>query len=103
MMPMPTAVRRIAGVVGIALGVTCAGTAPRAADTCGMSTQDWCPAPAGDPCGRHHNAASCRADSACTAMPYRGESVIPCVYDQRGFPTNCPVVGCIGIGNRRKL
>jgi hypothetical protein len=35
-------------------------------------------------------------------MPYRGESVIACIDDARGFPTNCPVVGCISIENRGK-
>jgi len=61
---------------------------------CGMSPNDWCPAPAGDPCGRHRNAAACRADPACYGMPYRGESVVACILDERGFASNCPTVGC---------
>ena len=70
---------------------------------CGMGVHDWCKAPNGDVCNIHHDAASCRADARCTAMPYRGESVVACIYDKRGFPTNCPVVGCISIKNRAKL
>jgi len=61
---------------------------------CGLSPSDWCPAPAGDPCGRHKDAASCRADPACEAMPYRGESVVACHVGERGFSDNCPTVGC---------
>jgi hypothetical protein len=62
---------------------------------CGVSSHDWCPAPKGDPCGRHRDEASCRADRRCVGMPYRGESVVPCMVDARGFATNCPVVGCM--------
>ena len=69
-----------------------------AADTpspnCGMSPSDWCQAPAGDPCGAHKDTASCKADIVCFGMPYRGESVIACQLDERGFATNCPTVGC---------
>ena len=61
---------------------------------CGASPNDWCPAPRGDPCGRHHNTAACRADGACYGMPYRGESVVRCIVDARGFASNCPTVGC---------
>jgi hypothetical protein len=61
---------------------------------CGMNISDWCPAPPGDPCGRHRDTAACKADPACYGMPYRGESFVPCVLDQRGFSSNCPTVGC---------
>jgi hypothetical protein len=61
---------------------------------CGTSPEDWCPAPPGDPCGRHHNVAACRADPSCYGMPYQGESVIACQLDARGFALNCPTVGC---------
>jgi hypothetical protein len=61
---------------------------------CGLSPDDWCKTPEGDPCGRHRNEAACRADPACFAMPYRGESVVPCLWDERGFAPNCPAVGC---------
>jgi hypothetical protein len=61
---------------------------------CGMGLRDWCPAPAGDPCGRHRNTAACRADPQCFGMTYRGESVVPCILDARGFASNCPTVGC---------
>jgi hypothetical protein len=68
---------------------------------CGFGINDWCPAPPGDACGRHRNVAACRADPACYGMPYRGESVVPCIYDQRGFASNCPTVGCTGTPPRR--
>jgi hypothetical protein len=73
-----------------------AGTAGAAAQDrfCGLGIRDWCPAPAGDPCGRHHNVAACRADPQCFGMPYRGESVVACILDSRGFGANCPTVGC---------
>jgi hypothetical protein len=61
---------------------------------CGMRPNDWCPAQSGDLCGRHLTAAACRADAACYAMPYRGESVVACILDERGFASNCPTVGC---------
>lgn len=66
--------------------------------SCGMSTSDWCPAPAGDPCGAHKNVDACKADPKCVGMPYRGESVVACQYDERGFGTNCPTVGCKSAG-----
>lgn len=69
--------------------------APQPADpSCGMKTTDWCPSPPGDPCGAHKDAASCKADPRCGGMPYRGESFVACQLDDRGFATNCPVVGC---------
>jgi hypothetical protein len=62
-----------------------------------MSPGDWCPAPAGDPCGAHRDVASCRADERCVGMRYRGESVVACRFDARGFAKNCPTVGCMSI------
>jgi hypothetical protein len=62
-----------------------------------MSPGDWCPAPAGDPCGAHRNVASCRADERCVGMRYRGESIVACMFDARGFAKNCPTVGCMSI------
>ncbi len=59
-----------------------------------MKTTDWCPAPAGDPCGDHHDKASCMADPKCGGMPYKGESFVACKFDDRGFGQNCPTVGC---------
>lgn len=64
---------------------------------CGYSPSDWCASPAGDPCGRHRDQASCKADPACFAMPYRGELVIACILDARGFASNCPAVGCTSV------
>jgi hypothetical protein len=73
-----------------------AGARPvRTAPPCGMSTDDWCPSPAGDPCGDHRDEKSCRADSKCRGLPYRGESYVPCIPDGKGFSENCPTVGCI--------
>src|SRR5438067_3851568 len=62
---------------------------------CGFSPKDWCPSPAGDPCGRHRSQQECRADPACEGMRYRGESVVACMQDEHGFWINCPAVGCI--------
>ena len=61
---------------------------------CGMGLRDWCPAPAGDPCGAHRNTAQCKADPLCFGMAYQGEAVVPCLLDARGFASNCPTVGC---------
>jgi hypothetical protein len=74
--------------------VTGAAGASAQRSTCGMGISDWCPAPPGDPCGRHRNTAACRADPKCYGMAYRGESVVPCILDERGFASNCPTVGC---------
>jgi hypothetical protein len=60
-----------------------------------MGPDDWCASPPGDPCGAHKDVMSCRADPKCKGMPYRGESVVACRYDDAGFGTNCPTVGCI--------
>jgi hypothetical protein len=62
---------------------------------CGMSPDDWCPAPAGDPCNAHRDVPSCRADKRCKGMGYKGESVVACLLGPDGFATNCPTVGCI--------
>ena len=61
---------------------------------CGFGIRDWCPVPPGDACGRHRNVEACRADPACYGLPYRGESVVSCLLDARGFASNCPTVGC---------
>ena len=68
---------------------------------CGMGGTDWCPAPPGDTCGRYHSTASCKADPKCFGMPYRGESVVACILDTRGFASNCPTVGCTSTPPRR--
>jgi hypothetical protein len=34
-------------------------------------------------------------------MPYRGESVVACLLDSRGFASNCPTVGCSSTPPRR--
>lgn len=73
-----------------------AGEVMRASDaSCGTRLEDWCPAPPGDPCGKYVNEAACRSDELCVGMPYRGESVIPCSPDGKGFWSNCPAVGCV--------
>ena len=78
----------------LALGAGAAMAADASDPFCGFSPDDWCASPDGDPCGRHLDEASCRADTTCNAMPYRGESVVRCEWDERGFATNCPAVGC---------
>jgi hypothetical protein len=86
-------------IAPLLLSLALSGFAPAAAQQpppCGMRPGDWCPAPPGDSCGRHRNAAACRADPACYGMPYRGESVVGCIFDERGFASNCPTVGCTG-------
>ena len=62
---------------------------------CGGNISDWCPSPPGDPCGEHKDQASCKADARCKGMRYRGESLVACKYDDRGFASNCPSVGCV--------
>jgi hypothetical protein len=84
-------------VLLLALGAPMQTTAPAAVAPpvdCGMSPNDWCQASPGDPCGRHNDVAACRADRACYGRPYRGESVVACEIDKRGFSSNCPTVGC---------
>lgn len=36
----------------------------------------------------------CYTDLRCEAIPYWGESLVPCVQDERGFSENCPYEGC---------
>ena len=72
-----------------------AGVATAQTRPCGMSPSDWCPAPPGDPCGRHHNVQECRADPACEGMQYKGLSRLTCRPDGNGFWVNCPAVGCL--------
>ena len=62
---------------------------------CGVSPSDWCVAPGDDPCAIHKDKSSCQADKNCEGMPYRGESAVACQFDNRGFASNCPTVGCI--------
>jgi hypothetical protein len=61
---------------------------------CGRHAGDWCAPPPGDPCGAHKTVASCRADASCTGRKFRGEGP-ECKFDESGFSTNCPTVGCI--------
>jgi hypothetical protein len=62
---------------------------------CGLRPSDWCAAPEDDACGAHPDEKSCRSDARCRGLPYRGESVVACEPDGRGFWTNCPAVGCV--------
>jgi len=84
----------VACFVGARAGDSAAQIRPMG-PACGLSTQDWCAAPAGDGCGEHENEAACRADARCEGMPYRGESVVACMPDGKGFWKNCPAVGCV--------
>jgi hypothetical protein len=62
---------------------------------CGYALSDWCPSPIrGDRCNRHTTKEACMADRRCYGIGYRGVSFVPCFRDSRGFPTNCPTVGC---------
>jgi hypothetical protein len=84
----------------LALALLLAAAGPAAAQMCATDPRGWCAAPAGDRCGRHRDAASCRADPECYGMPYRGESVVACRRDARGFGLNCPTVGCASAPSR---
>ncbi len=64
------------------------------ASMCGGSINDWCTSAGDGACGGHANEADCRADAACLAVRYSGESVVTCHWDERGFADNCPAVGC---------
>jgi hypothetical protein len=64
---------------------------------CGTAPGDWCAPPPDDPCGQHADVAACRADPQCYGMPYRGESLVACRVDERGFGINCPTVGCTAV------
>lgn len=68
---------------------------PPVDDGCGARMDDWCPAPAGDPCGAHADTEACRADPRCEGRVYRGESFVPCRLDERCFASNCATVGCL--------
>jgi hypothetical protein len=83
-----------AAVLILAVLLVGAAVADEPDPPCGLGPDDWCAAPDGDPCGQHQDEAACRADPACYAMPYRGESVVRCDWDERGFAPNCPAVGC---------
>lgn len=61
---------------------------------CGMGPADWCPVPSWDFCGSKKNMQECKADSGCQGIRYRGESVVQCLFDEKGYATNCPTVGC---------
>jgi hypothetical protein len=87
--------RIVAACVLMLLSGVGPAVAQPAPGNCGLSIRDWCPSPPGDPCGRHRNESECRADSNCVGIKYRGESVVACQVDGRGFWTNCPAVGCI--------
>lgn len=73
------------------VGASCAATPQR---PCGLSPDDWCTLDPHDPCSAHRDARSCAADARCVGVAYRGESLVACRYDARGFNGNCPTVGC---------
>lgn len=82
-------------LIALATLILLAPAAAIAADNCGYSPDDWCTSAKHGPCGRHPDAASCRADTACRGMAYRGESVVACQWDDNGYADNCPTVGCL--------
>ncbi|MCW5745224.1 MAG: hypothetical protein KIT36_03380 [Alphaproteobacteria bacterium] len=94
--------RRTAGLLALMIAMALAGpvlaqgtgAGPGSSRPCGLSPSDWCPAEPGDRCGRHRDADACKADPACYGQPYRGEAVVACRFDARGFGINCPTVGC---------
>jgi hypothetical protein len=62
----------------------------------------WANERAGKPSDETEAAAGCRglteeecfSNLQCEAIPYWGESLVPCVEDERGFSENCPYEGC---------
>jgi hypothetical protein len=105
--PVRTSLRMMAGVLmsALAIGPAFAQTGGDAGRPpprpCGLSPSDWCIPDRTDPCAVHKDAASCKADAACFGLPYRGESVVACRFDARGFGLNCPTVGCTSKPPRR--
>jgi hypothetical protein len=99
----PRAIFASLSLLVLAALLAAAAPSPAAAQgrPCGLNPRDWCPAPAGDPCGRHRNVAACRADPACYGMRFEGESLTACNLDPRGFASNCPTVGCTSTPPRR--
>ena len=99
----PRAIFAFLSLLALAALMAAAAPAPVAAQrrACGMNPSDWCPAPPGDPCGRHRNVAACRADPACYGRQYEGESLVQCNLDARGFSSNCPTIGCTSTPPRR--
>ena len=81
-------------VILIALLLPFAAEAREAKRACGISISDWCPSRPGDRCARHKNTETCKADPKCYGVPYKGESFVACMFDERGFASNCPTVGC---------
>lgn len=76
---------------------TMPGSGPVLAESpiCGLKLDDWCPSTIrGDRCNRHKTKEACMADRRCYGIGYRGVSFVPCYLDKRGFPKNCPTVGC---------
>ena len=54
-------------IVWIAVSTTCAA-AQNSGGPCGLSPTDWCRSVPTDPCGRHPNERSCRADPRCVGL-----------------------------------
>jgi len=79
----------------IAIALLLAPAAAVASEDCGYRPDDWCTTASDGACGRHRDAATCRADPACRGMEYRGESVVACQWDENGYADNCPTVGCL--------
>ncbi|HXF89885.1 MAG TPA: hypothetical protein VNK48_16165 [Xanthobacteraceae bacterium] len=86
----------IGALLAVALPAAAHANGKRAAPArpCGTSIEDWCPSYRGDPCNRHKTTAECKADPKCYGILYRGVSFVPCFWDERGFASNCPTVGC---------
>src|SRR5262245_15390684 len=88
----------VMAILGACLGLLATGCrkpSARSDPYCGQRTDDWCPSPPDDPCGAHHDTASCVSDARCEGRVYSGESMVACVVDARCFASNCPTVGCL--------
>ena len=93
--PPPPAASSAAPASSAAATPASTPTQTKPSANCGIKMDDWCPSPAGDPCGKHKDAKACKADPKCKGMAFRGETFAPCNDDGSGFSTNCPTVGCI--------
>src|SRR6266550_4057662 len=92
--------RRLTVLVALA-ALGCARTPVAVPDpSCGQKTTDWCPAPAGDPCGRHPDVASCRADTRCGGLPVRRTRLRHQLPD-RGM--RVPALGLFLVSSSRRL
>ncbi len=79
----------------VMIGTALKAESPQTSNPCGMGPSDWCPAAAGDACGKYRDLNACKNDPSCQGISYKGESVVACQDSPTGFSPNCPSVGCM--------